>query len=90
MRDKFLSAVSESFMLSVESDFGPMEPLEDAIVITNWCEGRSILDFGLEDTARDSKIVEFRDKPSILKSQLHKTPALDMRVISSITAQAGN
>ena len=87
---KFLSAVSESFMLSVESDFEPVEPLEDAIVITNWCEDESILDLGLEDTARDSKIVEFGEKPSILKSPVHKTPALDIRVISSITAQAGN
>ena len=59
MQGKFLSAVSKSFMLSVESDFEPVEPLEDAIVITNWCEDESILDLGLEDTARDSKIVEF-------------------------------
>ena len=45
MRGELLSAVSESFMLSVESVFEPVEPLEDAIVIIISCESRSIFDF---------------------------------------------
>ena len=43
---KFLSVVSKSFMLSVESVFEPLEPLFDAIVIIISCEDESILDFG--------------------------------------------
>jgi hypothetical protein len=39
-----LSAVAEGFMLSVEIEFEPLEPLEDAIVIRSWCEGESIFD----------------------------------------------
>lgn len=62
MRGELLSAVSESFMLSVEREFEPLEPLFDAIVIIISCEGRSILDFGLVD--RVSKIVEFGLKKS--------------------------
>ena len=46
MRGELLSAVSETFMLSVEIEFEPLEPLFDAIVIIISCEGRSILDFG--------------------------------------------
>ena len=45
MRGVLLSAVSESFMLSVEVEFEPLESVKDAIVIRSWCEGESIFDF---------------------------------------------
>ncbi len=45
MRGPLLSGVCNSFMLSVESEFEPLESVEDAVVITSWCEGESILDF---------------------------------------------
>lgn len=64
MRGEFLSAVSESFMLSVEIEFvEPLEPLEDAIVIIILCEGRSTLDLGFWIDI-DSMIVEFWKKTS--------------------------
>ena len=62
MRGEFLSAVSESFMLSVEVEFvEPLEPLEDAIVIRISCEGRSTLDLGFWIDL-DSMVVEFWEK----------------------------
>ncbi len=45
MRGPLLSGVCNSFMLSVEVEFEPLESVEDAIVITSWCEGESILVF---------------------------------------------
>ncbi len=45
MRGVLLSAVSESFMLSVEIEFDPLELVFDEIVIRSWCEGESIFDF---------------------------------------------
>jgi len=65
MRGELFSAVCNSFMLSVESEFEPLESVEDAIVITSWCEGESIFDFRLGDIARDSKIVEFEKNPAV-------------------------
>jgi len=52
MRGALLSTVSETFMLSVEIVFEPLEPLEDAIVIMISCEGGSILDFRLVEIQR--------------------------------------
>ncbi len=45
MRGVLLSAVSESFMLSVEIEFEPLELVFDEIVIRSWCKGESIFDF---------------------------------------------
>ncbi len=72
MRGELFSAVSESFMLSVEIEFEPLELVEDAIVIKSWCEGESICDlrfaiFDRGDIARVSKIVEF-DKNSAVSN----------------------